>query len=430
MPFLRPSLFREMPAWGRGWLRGDFLALGVEALLLALGVAFIYCSGAEVGGDLAGKWLRQLAWIALGVVVYGVMASVDYHFWCRKSAWGYAFAVGLLVLVLAVGHTLNNTRGWLPVPGVGYLQPVELAKPLTLLLMAWLGTRPALRNSRWGEWLPVFVLSLVAALPVGLICLQPDMGTALVFLPATLTAIFLSGLRKRWFFLGGCLLLLAVPLAFPRLNPYQKDRVKVFLAAPARGLSNACAPLLPEKTGRRLQDRVEEFLAAEEGRGPRDDWNAVQSMLAVGSGGIWGKGFLQGTQHVLGYLPKTIAPTDFIFSVIAEETGFLGGGTVILLFAVLLLCFFRTAITARDRLGCVLATGAGVIFATHIVVNLAMTMGAAPIVGIPLPFVSYGGSFMLGTMMLAGLVQSVQLHGEPTVEERLRLASEGFDEEE
>ncbi len=430
MAFFRSHPFSDVPAWGRGWRKGDFLAMGVEGVLLALGVVFIYCSGAEVGGDLAGKWMRQLVWIALGSLLYLTMASVDYHFWGRKSLWGYLLGLGLLGLVLGVGHTLNSTKGWLPVPGIGYLQPVELAKPLTLLLLAWLGTRPALRNSRWGEWLPVVVLSGVTALPVILICLQPDMGTALVFLPVTLAVLFLTGLRKRWFLLGAALALLALPLAFGRLSPYQKDRVKVFLAPPVRSLSAGVSALLPQAWGTSLQDSLENFLAPEAGRGPRDDWNAVQSLLAVGSGGVWGKGYLKGTQHVLGYLPKTIAPTDFIFSVIAEELGFLGGGMVILLFSILLLCLFRTAITARDRLGCVLATGVAVFFATHIVVNLAMTMGAAPIVGIPLPFVSYGGSFMLGTMMLAGLAQSVQLHGEPTAEERVQLAAKGFDEEE
>ena len=109
------------------WLRCDFLALLIEALLLAVGVAFIYCAGAEVGGDLAGKWSRQLVWICLGGGLYVVTASVDYHFWCRKGIWSYLAGVLLLVIVLVFGKTLNNTRGWLRVPGIGFLQPVELA---------------------------------------------------------------------------------------------------------------------------------------------------------------------------------------------------------------------------------------------------------------------------------------------------------------
>ncbi len=425
------SSFQRMDSVaGREWLRADYLALGVESLLLLVGVAFIYSAGAEVGGDLAGKWHRQVAWIVLGSCLYAVTAATDYHFLCRKSHWFYLLGLLLLLSVLVFGRTLNNTRGWLRVPGVGYLQPVELAKPLTLLFLSWLATRPVLRNSRWGEWLPPLVLFAVTALPFFLICLQPDMGTALVFLPVTLSLAFLTGLRKRWFVLGGLFVALALPLAFSHLSHYQQERVKVFLAAPSRSLCRVASLALPQSTGEHLQEKVEEFLSTEDGKKPRDDWNAVQSMLAVGSGGMFGKGYLEGTQHVLGYLPKTIAPTDFIFSVIAEETGFLGGGALIILFAVLFLCFCRTAITARDRLGCALATGVAVFFATHVIINLSMTMGAAPIVGIPLPFVSYGGSFMLGTMMLAGIAQSVQIHGEPTVEERMRMVVEDSSEEE
>lgn len=415
---------------GHIWLRCDFLALLIEALLLAVGVAFIYCAGAEVGGDLAGKWSRQLVWICLGGGLYVVTASVDYHFWCRKGIWSYLAGVLLLVIVLVFGRTLNNTRGWLRVPGIGFLQPVELAKPLTLVFLAWLGTRPALRNSRFGEWLPVLALFGVTLVPVFLIFLQPDMGTALVFLPVTFALAFLTGFRKRWFLLGAGILLFLLPFAFASLSPYQKDRVKVFIATPSQKLVQVVKAVVPESTAVRLQASLDGFLAPADGQSRRDDWNAVQSMLAVGSGGLTGKGYLKGSQHVLGYLPKTIAPTDFIFSVIAEETGFLGGGAVIALFAILILCFCRTALLARDRLGCFLAFGAAVFFATHALVNISMTIGAAPIVGIPLPFVSYGGSFMLGTMMLAGLVQSVQMHREPTPEEIAAMAASNDDEEE
>ena len=221
-----------------------------------------------------------------------------------------------------------------------------------------------------------------------------------------------------------------MPFAFASLSPYQKDRVKVFIATPSQKLVQVVKAVVPESTAVRLQASLDGFLAPADGQSRRDDWNAVQSMLAVGSGGLTGKGYLKGSQHVLGYLPKTIAPTDFIFSVIAEETGFLGGGAVIALFAILILCFCRTALLARDRLGCFLAFGAAVFFATHALVNISMTIGAAPIVGIPLPFVSYGGSFMLGTMMLAGLVQSVQMHREPTPEEIAAMAASNDDEEE
>ena len=413
-----------------GWLKADYLALGIQLVLLAIGVAFIYGAGLEVGGDLADKWHRQIAWIVLGGVLYAVTASVDYHFWCRKSFYAYLLGVGMLLVVLIFGRTLNNTRGWLRVPGVGFLQPVELAKPLTLLFLAWLGTRPARRTSRLGEWLPPLALFGVVMVPVLLICLQPDVGTAMVFFPVTLALVFLTGFRKRWFFLGAGIFLLALPMVFMTLKPYQKDRVKVFLAEPAQKTVSFLGAVLPKSTGERLQAKLTAFMAVQEGGRKRDDWNAVQSLLAVGSGGLSGKGYLKGTQHVLGYLPKTIAPTDFIFSVIAEETGFLGGSLLIALFAIYILCLCRTALLARDRLGCFLALGTAVIFTTHIFINISMTIGAAPIVGIPLPFVSYGGSFMLGTMLLAGLAQSVQIHRDPSPEEMASMASGEDNEEE
>ncbi len=430
MTTFRNKSASEGPSGRRGWLCADYLALGVEAVLLCIGVAFIYGAGLEVGGDLADKWHRQLIWIALGSVLYVVAASVDYHFWCRKSLWGYIGGCLLLLVVLIFGRTLNNTRGWLRVPGVGFLQPVELAKPLTLLFLSWLGTRPALRNSRWGEWLPVVALCGVSAIPVSLICLQPDVGTAMVFFPVTMVMILLTGFRKRWFVIGALAFICAIPVFYLCMKPYQQDRVKVFLAPPAQKCVTFLSKSLPVSTSAKLQAGLEAFLEPKAGEKKRDDWNAVQSLLAVGSGGLSGKGYLNGTQHVLGYLPKTIAPTDFIFSVIAEETGFLGGGAVIALFAALILCFCKTALLSRDRLGCFLALGVAVIFTTHIVINISMTIGAAPIVGIPLPFVSYGGSFMLGTMLLAGLAQSVQIHRNPTPEEIAVMATQNDTEEE
>ena len=392
------------------WLHADWIAVLLEAILLAIGVAFIYGAGVQIGGDFAKMWYRQLAWIGLGSAIYVVTATVDYHFWARHSWLLYLGGLLLLVVVLAFGKTINNTRGWLLVPGVGFLQPVELAKPCTLLLLAWLGTRPALRQSHLGEWLPAIVLTAVMAVPVGLICLQPDVGTAMVFLPVTLALVFLTGFRWRWFLLGGALIVAITPALYNKMKPYQQDRVKVFAEAPAEGLINLAAPVLSETAESRARERLAEFLKPKEGTSKPDDWNAVQSLLSVGSGGFSGKGYLKGTQHLLGYLPRTIATTDFIFSVIAEETGFLGASTLLALLTGLMLCFCRTALLARDRLGTFIALGAAVIFTTHIVINISMTIRAAPIVGLPLPFVSYGGSFMLGTMLLAGLVQSVAIH--------------------
>ena len=395
------------------WLRVDWLAIGLEATLLVIGIAFIYGAGIEVGGSLAGKWLHQLEWLALGIVVYVVTAAIDYHLWCRHSWLFYLAGILLLLAVLLFGRTLNNTRGWLRVPGIGLVQPGEAAKPLTMLFLAWLASLQEIRHTALGIWLPAILLALASFLPGVLICLQPDFGTAMVLLPVTIVMMLLTGLRWRWFALGAAAVLLLLPIFYMKLKPYQKDRVKVFAADPARNFSRAVAPFLPDRAARGFEESVERFFTPAKGERKQDDWNARQSLLAVGSGGMFGKGYLHGTQHVLGYLPRTIAPTDFIFSVIAEETGFLGAGTIIGLLAGLMLCFCRTALSAADSQGTCLAMGAVIIFSTHILINISMTIQAAPIVGIPLPFISYGGSFMISTLFLAGLVQSVQIHRSP-----------------
>jgi rod shape determining protein RodA len=154
------------------------------------------------------------------------------------------------------------------------------------------------------------------------------------------------------------------------------------------------------------KDRILVFL--DPSRDPLDaGWNTVQSAIAVGSGGLTGKGYLRGTQNILGFLPRTVAPTDFIFSVIAEETGFLGSLTLLLLFAVLAFGGMRAALRARDKFGRLLAVGVTVLVMFHVFVNMAMTIGLMPITGIPLPLVSYGGSFMVCTLAMLGIVQSV-----------------------
>ncbi len=366
-----------------------------------------------MSGAMSSRWQHQLVVALMGCGVYAIAAGVDYHLWAKHSWLFYVGCLLLLVWVLIFGKTLNNTRGWLLVPGIGLVQPVELAKPATLLLLSWLGTRPMLRHTSLGAWMPTLLLSLTTLLPILLICLQPDFGTAMVFVPMTMVLIFLAGLSWRWFALGAILLLLLSPAFYTRLKPYQKDRVKVFIAPPAVASVNAVGSILPDATAKKLEQKLANFLEPASGERRYDDWNAVQSLLAVGSGGVFGKGYLRGTQHSLGYLPRTIAPTDFIFSVIAEETGFLGAGTILALLAGLVLCFCRTAMTAVDDLGVFMATGVTILFTTHIIINVSMTIQAAPIVGIPLPFLSYGGSFLLGTMFLAGLVQSVQIHRIP-----------------
>ncbi len=365
---------RQLWEWLHLLLRMDPVMLLLMAVLLTLGVVFIYGAGQASGGDLSGYWIRQLFWVAIGISCFLIVACFDYR---RLGSWSLLFyMVGLLLLILVhfYGKTINSARSWLELPGLPRIQPAEFMKPATILLAAWLTSRPQFRRPRIFFFLPVFV---ALAIPVSLICVQPDWGTALVFVPAVLSIIFVAGLPWRWI-AGGVIaaLLLSYP-GYTQLQLHQKERLHNFFK-PSEDIT---------KTG----------------------WNAHQSLLAVGSGGTWGKGYMKGTQHVLGFLPRTVAPTDFIFSVIAEELGFVGALAVICSFIGMLLCCFRTAYLASDRLGAYLCIGTGVMWFVHMYINIGMTVRVAPIIGIPLPFVSYGGSFMVSTMIFAGFVQSVHI---------------------
>jgi rod shape determining protein RodA len=226
---------------------------------------------------------------------------------------------------------------------------------------------------------------------------EPDLGSALVFVPVIMAMLFAAGAAWRpmaAMVVSGLLLvaLLLAAVALPQrlgVRPETQDR---FFAA--IGLSAY------------QRDRLEVFI--QPGKDPLGTgWNKRQSEIAVGSGGLTGKGYLQGTQNILGFLPKTVAPTDFIFSVIAEESGFAGAAGVLAAFAALIVAGLYAAMVARDKMGRVLCVGIVTLVFTHVFVNVAMTMGLVPVVGIPLPLISYGGTFMVISLFALGLVQSV-----------------------
>ena len=231
------------------------------------------------------------------------------------------------------------------------------------------------------------------------------MGTVLSFLPFSFCIAFIKGLRWRWIILTLFIGMVCAPILFTHLKPHQQDRIKVFLEAPSTSLIAAATPFVSPEQAKKWNEAHEVFFKSKK----IDTWNAEQSLLSVGSGGLTGKGFMKGTQYLLGYLPRPVSPTDFIFSVIAEESGFVGSGFVILMIVCVILCSCRTAILAADEMGMCLALGTAAILSTHAFINIAMTIQAAPIIGIPLPFISYGGSFMFSTLALTGLCQSVHI---------------------
>ncbi len=362
----RPTAFRMLG-------RVDPTMLVTAAALTAGGIAFIYSAGRQ-SAALSVLWQKQLGWA--GVAAGGMVAVVatGYRRLLAAAPALYLLSAAVLVMTLAFGVTINGARCWLNFFGV-QLQPSEFAKLAAILLLARELGRTDKPAEHWGE---LFRAALIAGVPFGLILLQPDLGTAMVLLPVTMAMLFAAGMRLRHLAALVLLGLLLLPVAWLLLDGYQKERVRVFLD-PWRD------PL---------------------GSG----WNKIQSELAVGSGGLWGKGWLAGTQNMLGYLPRPVAPTDFIFSVIAEETGFVGATALIALYALLLFGGLRAALRAPDRPGMLLAVGVSTLLFSHVFVNLAMTIGLLPITGLPLPLVSYGGSFLIATGVALGMLQSLHAH--------------------
>jgi rod shape determining protein RodA len=312
----------------------------------------------------------------------------------RDVSWGlYAMGLILLVAVLFFGTRIYGAKRWLMFLGIG-VQPSEIGKLAVIILGACLLSPLA---EKYARLLPMWKLFALAGVPMLLVMKEPDLGSALVFLPIVTAMLFAAGTPVRplmTLIAGGVLVIVLVlaAVALPerlgmtpehqekffqtiRLSDYQRDRIAVFLH-PGKD---------PMGTG----------------------WNKRQSEIAVGSGGLTGKGFLNGTQNILGFLPRTVAPTDFIFSVIAEETGFAGALLVLVLYGVLTICGLYAAMVARDKMGRVLCVGIVTMVFTHAFVNVAMTIGVLPVVGIPLPLVSYGGTFMVITLFTLGLIQSV-----------------------
>jgi rod shape determining protein RodA len=353
----------------------DFLVPGLLLLLGLLGVVLIHSAtlpaleGAE--GGFHGPGARQLVFLGIAVVAFLIAAAVDYHIWAEFSWLVYAAALLSLGLVLAVGHEANSVRGWFSL-GPILIQPAETAKVATLLFAAaYVASRGSVQ--RWG---PLLGLLLIVALPVGLIVLQPDMGTALTFVPLFAVLAFAGGIRMRVVVALVVVALLAVPVLWTSvLRDYQKERILTTL---------------------------------DPTRDPKDSgWQVMQSRIAVGSGEILGKGPGAMTQGRLKFLPE--AHTDFVFAVLAEQTGFLGVVFALLLFFLLIWRTLESAHLARDPLGMYICLGVAAIWSFQIFVNAGMVTGMIPTIGIPFPLLSYGGSSLVTTAFAFGLVVNVRM---------------------
>ncbi len=384
----------------------DRITPACMVVLSLFGVFFIY--SAQLARD-GTQWRTQIGFLVLGAALYLATSLLDYRIWLRYAHWVYVVGVVMLLLVLIPGIGTTHGMGarrWLGVPGLSWtaFQPSEFAKVAVLFI-----TASILTGSKLGtvaDSLQVLVkLALAVGLPMLLIFGEPDLGSALVIAPMVFAMLFVSNLSMR-FFAGAlgvfALLVGIVAIDVIRYSNYMDDNHLSYTKDKGEYQSHSWLPLRDYQRNRLL------YFAMPDKVDPNGiGWNSRQSLISVGSGGFTGKGWTEGTQAKLGYLPSAVAHSDFIFSVIAEEKGFLGSITVVGLFGVVLWNGLRIAGLARDRFGALLALGVTVLMAVHVFVNIAMTIGLVPVKGIPLPFISYGGTFVLSCCLLQGLVQSV-----------------------
>ena len=340
----------------------------VSALLLsAVGWITVRSAGAQMSTDYAS---RQALWIGVGLLVFLVAGAFDYRRLSTLSPLIYGATIVLLGGVLIFGRTGGGARSWIGTRALGF-QPSELAKIATVLILARVLGEV---GERYITLKNLVKVSLIVGLPMVLLALQPDLGGAAMFVPMVLAMVLVVGVRLRWVvtvFLVG--LLVSGVFWTVGMKPYQRQRVKTFLAPGSDPL----------------------------GAG----YQVRQSKIAVGSGGVSGKGYLEGTQSRLRFLPAR--HTDFIFAVLAEEWGFVGVAAVFGLYYWYLQSLAVIALRARDRTGILVVVGFWAFFAFHLIYNSAMVVGLVPITGIPLPFLSYGGSYTLFNYAATGLILGV-----------------------
>jgi len=366
---LRPQMERSRP---------DFVMIGVIAALTALGLLMILStSGPRLeaeGSEPTSQMVRQATFVVLGLVTFFVATILSDRQWRLLTPWVYAVTLALLLLVLGIGELIQGAQRWIPL-GLFNLQPSEVAKPAVILALAALLAGAVENEVKWSRIFKAFGL---VGVPAILIFLQPDLGTMLVFGFVTVVMLFAGGTNVRQIVILILVALAALIIAIEAdlLATYQVDRLTGFLSPGEQTLSI--------------------------------NYNQIQSQIAIGGGGMFGQGLFEGTQTNLAFVPAQT--TDFIFTAVAEQLGFAGAATVIALYTVLVLRLLIIASAARDRFGRLMATGMAAMIAFHVFVNIGMTVGLLPVTGLPLPFMSFGGSFYISTLFGLGVAHSIWIH--------------------
>lgn len=418
----------------------DFALIIPVVILMIIGILFIYSSGVDSSGvSVANEYIKQIVWVSIGLVVFFLTALVDYRKFKDFSPWIFLIAMILLLYTVFFGKLVNGAKSWLGIGDFG-IQPSEFAKIAFILFFSWF----LIKSEKTDSDMSRFLKSLaILAVPLLLILAQPDLGTASVYIPVYLTMAFFANIKIRY--LGMVLLFGTFTVVFMVLPIWQEYiyarqvpvlkiltdnniRLVVIISLLVVTVLSLIGKIFTSKkifywisyfSGiltfsliasmvNVLQDyqikRLIVFLnpyVDPQGSG----WNIIQSITAIGSGAIFGKGYLQGTQSHYRYLPQQ--STDFIFSILSEEWGFVGGLVVFLLYAFILYRCINTMRHTRELYGFYIIAGVSSMIFFHFVVNVGMAMGIMPITGIPLLFLSYGGSSLLTVLMALGLVLSI-----------------------
>lgn len=348
----------------------DWTLLGLVLSVCAIGIINIYSTGFSAREGQYPFYLKQIQWIVLGLIFMMIIFLIDYRVIIQGAYIIYGISVALLVVVCLFGYAAHGSQRWLGGGGFA-LQPSELMKLVIIITLArYFDDHKANEPYKLKELL---VPILIVIVPFLLILKQPDLGTALILIIIFASIVFFIGVNWKSLIIALSGGLILIPIGWHFLKDYQKDRLITFLN--------------PEN----------DPLGA--------GYHIIQSMIAVGSGEIFGKGFLSGSQTQLKFLPEQ--QTDFVFSVFAEEWGFIGGLILIIMFMAIIFWGLKIALQARDLLGTIIAFGITALISWEVFINIGMVLGILPVVGIPLPFLSYGGSAMLSLMAAIGLLMNV-----------------------
>lgn len=361
---------RPLPRRGRPFHNFDWVLIAAAVLIAALGVLEIY--SAALATQWQDAWSKQLLWLGLGALLFLAMSWIDYRWLVDQAFVFYAAGVVLLIVLLLFAEPVNGSRRWLALPGGVSFQVSEFMKVVLVLVTARYFRNFTTESIRLRD---VSCAAAIFALPVLLVQRQPDMSTALSYAPLLGMGVFLSGIRWKHAAAAVLVLMLAAPVGWLTLKPYQQERLTAFMH--------------PEDDVR--------------GAG----YQPLQSRIAVGAGGIWGQGFARGTQTQLRFLP--VPHTDFVFAAFAEESGFVGVFLAMTLYFALMMRIVHNARSAADAAGMLIAMSVAALLLFQLLVNVGMVVNKMPVTGIPLPLMSYGGSGAAAFLMLLGLVNNVRL---------------------